>query len=242
MTVIKRLIKKILKVPATCTAVIAAAGSSVRMNGVDKLFVEICGFPVIVHTLLAFECSDYVDEIVVVAREECVERIASLCKKHSINKVSKVMIGGSSRLESVVSGVYAASWKSELIAIHDGARPCVDKRTIEKTILKATKRHAAAPGVPVSSTLKKLKGKIVMETVDREDMVEIQTPQTFNADLIKGALTKALKESPDITDDCMAVEKLGIPVYITEGSRFNIKLTTDEDFCFAEAVLLKCNF
>jgi len=237
MSLLTRLIKKIARIPGTCTAVIAAGGLSQRMEGTDKLFFKIHGVPVIIHTLMAFQKSDYIDEIIVVTRQESVERVASLCAEYNIVKVSKVMAGGESRLDSVINGVFACSWKTDLIAIHDGARPCVDLRTIEKTILKATKRHAAAPGVPISSTLKKLNRNVILETIDREDVVEIQTPQTFNADLIKGALTKAKKDSPEITDDCMAIERLGVPVYVTKGSKNNIKITTNEDILIAEAIL-----
>ena len=237
MSLLTRIIKKITGIPATCTAVVVAAGSSQRMGGTDKLFAKICGIPVIVHTLTAFQNSDYIDDIIVVTREDCIVTLAELCKKHKVKKVSKVMVGGESRLDSVINGVFACSWKTELIAIHDGARPCVDLRTIEKTILKSTKRHAAAAGVPVSSTLKKVKRNVILETVDREDIIEIQTPQTFNADLIKAALTKAKKDSPEITDDCMAIELLGVPVYVTEGSNRNIKITTIEDLGVAEAIL-----
>jgi len=237
MSLLKRLIKKIIGIPPRCTAVIAAAGSSQRMGGTDKLFAELCGVPVIVHTLRAFQESDYIDDIIVVTREECVKTLIALCKDHKLNKVSKVVAGGVTRLESVIKGVYACSWKTELIAIHDGARPCVSAKTIEKTILKATKRHAAAPGVPVSSTLKKINRNVILETIDREDVVEIQTPQTFNSDLVKGALIKAKKDHPEITDDCMAVELLGVPVYVTEGSKNNIKITTNEDIAIAEAII-----
>jgi len=237
MSLLTRMIKKITGIPSRCTAVIVAAGSSERMEGTDKLFANICGAPVIVHTLLAFQKSDYIDDIVVVTRQECIKQVTALCKEHHIVKASKVMVGGATRLDSVISGVFACSWKTELVAIHDGARPCVDLRTIEKTILKSTKRHAAAAGVPVSSTLKKVRRNVVLETIDREDVFEIQTPQTFNVDLIKGALTKAKKETPEITDDCMAVELLGVPVYVTEGSRRNIKITKLEDLGVAEAIL-----
>jgi 2-C-methyl-D-erythritol 4-phosphate cytidylyltransferase len=99
--------------------------------------------------------------------------------------------------------------------------------------------HAAAPAIPVSSTVKRVEGGVVRETVDREKLFEVQTPQVFDAGLIKAALTSAIDKSINITDDCMAVELLGVPVYITEGSRNNIKLTTREDAILAEAILKK---
>ena len=207
------------------------------MGGRDKLFIEIGGIPVIIHTIMSFSRCDYIDEIIVVVRGDSLEKVVALCKEYNILKVTKVMVGGDTRLESVINGVLAVSWKSELIAIHDGARPCVDNRIIEKTVLKATKRHAAAAGVSVNSTLKRVKSNVILETIDRQNMIEIQTPQTFNADLIKAALKKAKKDNPSITDDCMAAELLGVPVYVTEGSRNNIKITTNEDIVIASAIL-----
>ena len=237
MSLVTKIIKKVFRIPPKCTAVIVAAGLSERMEGEDKLFLKIGDMPVIVHTLQAFSSCDYIDEIVVVVRRDCVQKVVDMCRRYSIVKVAKVVEGGKTRLDSVIAGVFASSWKTGLIAIHDGARPCVDDRTIKKTILKAAKRHAAAPGVPVSYTLKKLNRNIILETIDRQDVVEIQTPQTFNADLIKGALTKAKKENPDITDDCMAVELLGVPVYVTQGSKSNIKITTKDDVLLVGAIL-----
>jgi len=231
------LLKKILGIAPACTAVIAAGGSSERMQGEDKLFAQLCGKPVLAHTLKAFEDCDSIDDIVIVTRQDSLEKISELCRQYKINKVHKIMVGGETRLDSVISGVFAVPWKTEVIAIHDGARPCIDSKTIERTIRKAAKRHAAAPGLPVSSTLKKVKRHVVLETIDRENVVEIQTPQTFNADLIKGALTHAKKNNIEVTDDCMAAELLGIPVYVTEGSRQNIKVTTREDLLIAEAIL-----
>ena len=222
-----------------CSAVIAAAGYSQRMGGSDKLYAEIHGMPVLAHTLLAFQACDYIKEIIVVVRDECIDLAIGICEKYGIGKVSKLIIGGPSRLSSVMNGVFAVSDKSELIAIHDGARPCIEQVVIERAIKAAAKHHAAAPAVPVSSTLKKAKGGIVVETVDRDDLFEIQTPQTFKASLIKAALTSASKESIEVTDDCRAVELIGAHVHITEGSRGNIKITTSQDLTIAEAILIR---
>ena len=228
-----------------CSAVIAAAGSSTRMDGEDKLFAELCGVPVLAHTLRAFQESPPVDEIIVVVRGEMLERAAELCRTYGIDKAGTVIAGGESRISSVYNGVLAASDKAGLIAIHDGARPCVDLRVIEDAIKAAAKLHAATPAVPLSSTVKRVSNGVVTETVSRGDLYEIQTPQVFDADLIKAALTKALKigsepgAAMEFTDDCMAVESIGFPVHITEGSRNNIKLTTREDMAIAEAFLGK---
>ena len=231
--------KKTLKRQPICSVVIAAAGTSNRMEGKDKLFHELHGAPVIAHTLMAFQKCDLIDEIILVAREDRFETLGETCKKFDIEKVDKIIIGGNTRLESVQNGVFAVSKNAGIIAIHDGARPCVDEKIIKNTIETAAKHHAAAPAVPVSSTIKRVKANRILETVEREDLVEIQTPQIFVAEVIKTALANAFKKGIDITDDCKAVELIGFPVYITEGSRNNIKITSKEDLLIAEAILRK---
>ena len=225
------------KIPP-CTAVIVAAGRSKRMGGEDKLFIEIHGVPVLAYSLNAFQYCGYVNEIIIVTREDCLENVSQICKGFGIDKASKVIIGGNTRLLSVMNGVFAAHDKAKLIAIHDGARPCIESVVIDRAIESAAKNHAVAPAIPVSSTIKRANGNIVVDTIDRSDLFEIQTPQVFDAGLIKAALTNAVKKSIEITDDCMAVELIGAPVHITEGSRNNIKLTTGEDINIAAAILM----
>ena len=220
-----------------CSAVIAAAGLSQRMGGEDKLFVEIGGAPVLAHTLSAFQACEYIDEIIVVSHMDRIQLVCDICKRYDIAKASKIMVGGPTRRESVLNGVMAVSKKARLIAIHDGARPCADTAVIKRAIDTAAKYHAAAPAVAVSSTIKTAKGDIVTGTVDRSNLFEIQTPQVFTSDLIKAALKNAITKAVNITDDCMAVELIGAPVHLTEGSRSNIKITTREDLIMAEAIL-----
>jgi len=124
-----------------------------------------------------------------------------------------------------------------LIAVHDGARPCVDVDTITRTIKMAKITQAAAPAIPITSTVKRVENTIISETVDREELFEIQTPQVFRLEIIKAALSNVLKKSIDITDDCRAAEIIGVPVHIVEGSRRNIKITTIEDLSIAEAFI-----
>ena len=239
MSFITSLVRKLKGKPPFCSVVIAAAGSSERMCGEDKLFVDIAGTPALAHTLAAFQSIGLVSEIIVVARAEKFEHIGELCRQHGIEKATKVMAGGRTRLESVMNGVLAVSKKARIIAIHDGARPCVDSGVIERAISSASKHHAVAPAVPVSSTLRKAENGTVLETVDRDGLFEIQTPQVFTAEIIKAALTNAINKSAEVTDDCMAAELIGVKVRITEGSRSNIKLTTCEDIAIAEAILKK---
>ena len=216
---------------------IAAAGASERMGGEDKLFIVINGSPVLAHTLDKFQRCRSIDEIIVVARADMLERICVVCKEYNINKATAVIVGGATRLESVLNGTMAVSNNAQLIAIHDGARPCVDIDVIERTIVAAAQHHAATPAVPVNFTIKKVEKGVVKETIDRKSLYEIQTPQVFDAALIKAALTNAVNKSLDVTDDCAAAEILGVPIYITQGSPRNIKLTTKEDIKIAEALL-----
>ena len=227
------------KKPPTCTAVIAAAGLSARCEGEDKLLFDVCGKPVIAHSIEVFENCRYIKEIIIVAQEDNLELIGNICKKYGFNKVSLVIKGGMTRLESVINGVYAASKKTGLIAIHDGARPCLDNRTLVETINKAALYNAAAPVVAITSTVKKAVDGIITETVDRDRLYEVQTPQIFRHELIKAALINARKNSVDITDDCMAVELLGANVYTVEGSRRNIKITKPDDFELVKSFLEK---
>ena len=237
MSFITSILNKLKSKPPFCSVVVAAAGFSKRMDGEDKLFVDIAGTPALVHSLIAFQNSGLVSEIVVVARADSFEHIGALCKQYRIDKATKIMAGGSSRLESVMNGVLAVSNKARIIAIHDGARPCVDSGIIEQAISSASKYHAVAPAIPVSSTIKRAEDGTVMETVDRNGLFEIQTPQVFTAEIIKAALTNAINKSIEVTDDCMAAEIIGAKIHITDGSRSNIKLTTREDIAIAEAIL-----
>ena len=223
--------------PPFCSVVIVAAGSSRRMDGEDKLFAEILGVPVLAHTLAAFQICEGIGEIIVVVRKEALERVSRICMEHGITKASSIIVGGQTRLLSVINGVFAVSKKAKLIAIHDGARPCVSQEVIIRTLQAAAKYHAAAPAVPVGFTVKKVRDHSIIETVDRGELFEVQTPQIFDANLIKAALTNAVNKSIEVTDDCMAVEAIGASVHVSEGSRHNIKLTTSEDIVIAEAIL-----
>ena len=220
-----------------CSAVILAAGSSERM-GTDKAMMDLGGMPVLARTLLAFQDCPLVDDIIVVTRMEMVMEIAGLCKKYGIGKASQVITGGATRAESALAGVSAVRCSARLIAIHDGARPLVTKELIQRTVYAARDSMAAVPVIQSTDTLKAVDDKgFVTGTVDRAHTVRVQTPQIFDADLIKGALTKAADSGAVITDDCSAIERLGVRVATVEGEMNNIKLTTPGDMLFATAVL-----
>lgn len=225
------------KKPRVCSAVVVAAGNSTRM-GEDKITKVLGGLPVLVRTLQAFESCDAIDEIVVVTRPDRIEEIAELCKRYEVSKVSKVVSGGATRVESSMAGAMAVREDATLIAIHDGARPFVSAELIKRTVEAAHVYSAAAPVLKSTDTLKALdeRGNVV-GTVDRETTARIQTPQIFDADLIKGALSKAVREKLSLTDDCSAVEALGVRVFAVEGEEDNIKLTTPRDFIIAETII-----
>lgn len=219
-----------------CAAVIAAAGSSSRM-GEDKIMLPMGGEPVIVRTVRALEQSGLISEIVIVTREALVIPIAQLCKDYSFTKVTKVIRGGASRLESVTLGVKEITSDPKLIAIHDGARPFVSVEVVDGAIRQAEKSGAAAPALPVKDTVKEVRDGLVERTVDRAPLRAVQTPQVFDADLIRAALQKALEDKADVTDDCSAVERLGMKVVLTEGAEENFKLTTRGDLLLARGLV-----
>ena len=220
-----------------CGAVIAAAGNSTRM-GEDKLFLSLGEEPVLVHTLRAFQAAPEISELVVVTRQELIIPVAQLCRDYSLDKVSKVIAGGQTRTESVRLGVLELASDPELIAIHDGARPFVTWEIIAETVAAAKKYGAAAPAVPLSDTVKELDDSgLAARTVDREKLRAVQTPQIFQEGLIRAALQKALEDGAVLTDDCAAVERLGMKVMLTPGSGENIKLTTPADLVYARVIL-----
>lgn len=223
----------------SCAAVLVAAGSATRMQGTDKIFAPVGGEPLIAHTIRVFEESPSIREIVVVTRQDLVDPMGELCNKIEARKVTAVVPGGASRPESVQRGLDAVDPNTPLVAIHDGARPFVTAEIIEQTIAKAQQYHAAAPAVPVKDTIKIAKNHIVTKTPDRAELFAVQTPQIFDFDLLRGALQQALTKQLPITDDCSAVEALGMSVYLTAGSDENIKITTPTDLILAEAIAQK---
>ena len=220
-----------------CSAVIVAAGSSQRM-GSDKLMMKLGEIPVLARTLKAFQSSPLVDEIVVVTRLDKLQEIADLCKEYGIDKVSRVIAGGKTRTESALAGVSEVSSSAKLIAIHDGARPLVTADVILRTVYAAAEHMAAAPAVPSVDTLKAVDAEgCIIGTVDRETTLRIQTPQIFRAELIKGALTKAVEKGMTLTDDCAAAEMMGVRAKTVLGEEDNIKITTPRDMLFAAEIL-----
>ena len=226
--------RRILKLKK-CGAVILAAGSASRMGGIDKVMAELDGEPMIARTVRAFQECDAVSEIVIVTREDLILPITGLCK--TCPKVTAVVAGGKSRQESVGKGLNALSKDVKLAAVHDGARPLITWQLIDWVIRAANTYGAAAPAIPVKDTIKTVEGGIVVNTPERSKLRAVQTPQVFDMDLLKGALLKAYQDGAEVTDDCSAVERLGMKVKIVEGDEKNIKVTTPMDLRIARMLL-----
>ena len=198
-----------------CAAVVAAAGSSSRMGGVNKLLQPLDGVPVLVRTLGS----------------------SKFFWPYGLTKCAKVIRGGESRVHSALLAALEVSPETELLAVHDGARPLVTPELIDRVVSAAARCSAAAPAVPVKDTVKVVRDGKVESTPDRDTLRAIQTPQAFDGPLLRAALQAAAEAGAEVTDDCAAVERLGKEVYLADGSYENIKITTPEDLALAEAIL-----
>ena len=219
----------------TCGAVLVAAGSASRMGGIDKVMAPLGGTPMIVRTARAFQDCEAIKEIVIVTRQDLILPITGLCQ--GMDKVKVVVVGGGSRQESVWLGLNALSKEVELAAVHDGARPLVSGALIDRVVRAAHSYGAAAPAIPVKDTIKVEQGGMIASTPDRSTLRAVQTPQVFDFDLLRGALQKAEKDSAAVTDDCSAVERLGMNIRLVEGEERNLKVTTPLDLKIAEMLL-----
>ena len=218
-----------------CSVVVVAAGASVRM-GKDKLSMDLGGQSVLSVTLSSLRECSAVDEIVVVTRPERAEEIRLIREATGNDKISKIVFGGKTRTESAFAGVSAVSRKAKIICIHDGARPFVSERLVSDVVRQAVLHNAAAPALPVKETVKTAENGFVSGTLDRSKLYAVQTPQAFDASIIKSALTKAVKDGVTYTDDCAAVEAIGCPVYLSAGEEENLKITTPIDIALARVI------
>jgi 2-C-methyl-D-erythritol 4-phosphate cytidylyltransferase len=234
ITKVTRPIRRLLKLKY-CGAVIVAAGSASRMGGIDKVMAPLNGEPMIVHTVRAFQNCDAIREIVVVTRPDLLTSVMGLCR--NMEKVKAVVVGGNDRPESVANGLNALSSRVKLAAIQDGARPLVTWQVIDRVVRAANSYGAAAPGIPVKDTIKEVAGGLVANTPDRSCLRAVQTPQVFDIQLLRAALKKAKDEGAEITDDCSAVERLGMKVKMVEGDERNIKITTPLDLKIAQLLM-----
>lgn len=222
------------------TAIILAAGKGTRMKAqLNKQYLFLKGKPIIAHTLNAFERSSLIDEIILVINKNDVELCKrNILKKYKFKKVAKIISGGAQRQESVLNGLAQINPKSEIVLIHDGARPLVTEQVIKRCIDGAKEFGAVSAGVPIKDTIKIMKKDgFVNFTPKRKDVWITQTPQGFKVEIIEEAHRIATKDNVLGTDDAMLVEHIGREVKMIEGDYENIKITTPEDLITAEAIL-----
>ncbi len=225
------------------TAIVVAAGEGLRFNSrLPKLLNKINSVKIITYCLRALDTHPLIKDIVVVANSRNEESIRNEIRKYHFRKINKIVKGGKARQDSVAKGLEVIDNRTDLILIHDGARPFIDKDMISAAIKEAKRFGASCLGVQVKATIKSVKvlkcqgvkESMVEETLDRSKLWEAQTPQVFKKELILKAYSKA---DIKVTDDASLVERLGVPVKMVMGSYFNIKITTSEDLIIARAIL-----
>lgn len=217
------------------TGIIVAAGSGERMGGVQKAFAPLLGREMVAYSLQVMEESEEIDRVMLVVPPDAVDTATRLCLGMSFKKAGFIGKGGRTRRESVESAVRSTD-ESDLIVVHDGARPCITADLITRGVALARETGAAIPTVPAQDTIKEVAPDgTVVTTPDRSRLYAAQTPQVFQGALLRRA---HYETSPDlILDDASLVEALGEPVHTFEGDSANIKVTTPIDLAFAEAVL-----
>jgi len=219
------------------SAIIVAAGDSRRM-GFDKLFAAIAGKPVIAHTISAFEHANSVDGIIVVAREDRHDEIKTIVRDENFEKVRSITRGGKRRQDSVRAGLDQLQPSSRYVAVHDAARPLITADQIERVFAQCLIHGVAALAEPINDTLKRAAGDLlVTDSVDRQDLYAMQTPQMFERALIDEAYRAVYAEHISVTDEVSAVERLGRKITLVLNDDFNFKITYPRDLTLAKFVL-----
>jgi 2-C-methyl-D-erythritol 4-phosphate cytidylyltransferase len=223
----------------TSAAIIVAAGTSRRMQGVDKLWIPLAGRITLARTIDVFQSSPLIDTIILVTSSERIEQALRLCNEEGWHKVAAVVAGGARRQDSVGIGLNALAARkpdTHWVTIHDAARPLVTPALLELGLETACKYQAAIAAVPVKDTIKEVRDGKIESTPDRSQLWTVQTPQVFSFPLLYEAHQSVIAQQ-DMTDDATLLERLGYPVTIFSGSYANIKITTQEDILLAEALL-----
>jgi 2-C-methyl-D-erythritol 4-phosphate cytidylyltransferase len=221
-------------------AIIVAAGKSERMGpNFDKAFLHLATKPVLAYSLLAFEACPDIDEVFIVVRKDRIESARGMAHMFGCSKVKGVVAGGALRQDSVANGLDALNPETAIVAIHDGARPCVTSALISETIRTAARCGAAVAATKVTDTVKYVeKGVTVTKTLDRSKIWTVQTPQTFKVALLRKAYEAVRKKKMVVTDDASAAELVTKTINLVPATVPNIKITTVEDLPVV-AVLLE---
>lgn len=227
-------------------AIVPAAGKGRRIKSkIDKPYIELCGKPIIAHTLLRLSGNRYINEIIVVVNRKRIKTFKRrIVDRFDIKKV-RIVSGGRERSDSVFNALKVVSGNIDYVLIHDGVRPFITNKLINASLKTAQRFKASVVAVPVKPTLKYVKKDgHIQDTPDRKRFWEAQTPQVFRRDLIEKAYTLVHKctsaqahKKINITDDSMLVERLGVKPKIVLGSYNNIKITTQEDLELAKVLL-----
>ncbi|MGV8905121.1 MAG: 2-C-methyl-D-erythritol 4-phosphate cytidylyltransferase [Acetobacterium sp.] len=221
------------------SVIVPAAGQGRRMNTtISKQYLTLQAKPILAHTLDVFEKCSLINEIILVINKDefeiCEQQVLT---PYHYTKV-KVVSGGNTRQQSVYAGLETVNPKADIVMVHDGARPLIREAIIIKSINETIAHQATVVGVPAKNTIKVINADGLVEyTPNRDFLVEIQTPQTFEHQLLRRAHKKAIAEGVEGTDDAFLVERLSHPVKIVSGDYANIKMTTPEDLIIGEAIL-----
>jgi len=221
------------------SAVIVAAGQGTRMGpGVDKLFLEVAGRPVVAHTWQCFHDAPGIDEIILVVRDGMQADFAELAREFKLNKPHALVVGGAERQDSVWNGLAALSATSSLVAIQDGARPCPSQELIAATLEAARETGAAVAAQAVTDTMKESdNGQTIARHLERAKLWAVQTPQTFRVEVIRRALLEVRRRGLHLTDDTAACELIGQPVRLVAGTAPNPKVTVPADLTYVALLL-----
>ncbi|HXR49227.1 MAG TPA: 2-C-methyl-D-erythritol 4-phosphate cytidylyltransferase [Candidatus Limnocylindrales bacterium] len=220
-------------------AILVAAGKGVRMGaGVDKLFLEVAGRPVVAHTWQRFNDVKCITEIVLVVRDGMQKAFAELAARFHLTKPFRIVAGGAERQDSVWNGLEALPVTAEIVAIHDAARPCANDELIATTVQAAEETGAAVAAQPVTDTIKEsADGRLIQRTLDRSKLWAVQTPQSFRVEVIRRALEEVRRRRLVFTDDTAACELIGQPVRLVSSIAPNPKVTVPGDLPFIEMLL-----
>ena len=221
------------------SVIIVAAGKGTRMGqGVDKIFLEVAGRPVVAHTWQCFNDAPCVDEIILVVRDGMQNDFAGIAQRFNLTKPHRFAIGGAERQDSVWNGLAALSPQTELVAIQDGARPCTTQELIAATVDAARETGAAVAAQLVTDTIKETyDGNTISKNVDRSRLRAVQTPQTFRVEVIRRALAEVRARNLHVTDDTAACELIGQQVRLVTSAAPNPKVTTSADLPYVGLLL-----
>lgn len=222
------------------TAIIVASGNSTRMgNGVSKQMMLLDGIPVVARTIMAFDRCEYINEIIVVAKEEEFYLYQEFQKLYKFKKLVRLVSGGNTRQDSVKNGFAAISNNTRFVAIHDGARCLITDEQIEKVCAAAFKVGSATAATRAIDSVKVSNGKnlFIDSSANRDHIWLAQTPQVFKREIYELALKKAEADKLTVTDDNSLVENLGCSIKLVECGRNNIKITTPDDIPLALAII-----